>query len=373
MKKILLCFLILTTVLFSGCFNYRDIDKVLFVTAVIVDIDGNGDPILYIEAFKPSRGGQGSSGKGERVLFEGTGKTIFEIVRDINLSSSYKLNYTQNRGIIFTEKAAEKGLENFIDFFDRDQELVIRADIAIFKGDPKSLLNSKLKEQEYIGLFIHDLIYNISASSRGVVLRLNDFLNKMYTRNNIAVITTIAIKKDQPEDKIEVSDAAILRDCKLVDMLDRRQGEGYNFLMDNIKGGTLEVTNPDAPNKFITLEILNSKTITKINYDGKTVHLKKIINTRTSIGEAQDKLIFSKDKLNKISNNAEKNISRECTRIYEEYKKKNLDILNIEEEFSRKYPKKKIDNVLLNSQLELEVHVEVEGSADKMDFRYGGK
>jgi len=369
MKKFFLYLIIFTSFLLSGCFNYRDIDKVLFVTSVIVDIDNTKSPVVYVEAFKPTRGGKGESGKGERIIFKGTGKTLFEVVRDLNLSANFKLNYTQNRGIIFTEKAAQTSLSDFIDFFDRDQELVVRADLTIFKGDPEKLINSKLKGQEFIGLFIHDLIYNIPASSRGIILSLNDFLNKSYTKNNTTVVTMIAMKENQPEAKIEVSNGAIIKDFKLVDILDRKQGEGYNFLINNIKGGTLEVGNPSVEGKFITLEILKSKTNTKISFNGKSINVKKTIYTKTSIGEAQQKFIFNKEMIKKLEKNAESNIKLACTRIFEEYKHKDLDIFNISDDFSRKYPKEKIDDVLSKTQLEVEVHVYVEGSSDTTDFR----
>lgn len=369
MKKLFLYLIIFANLLLVGCFNYRDIDKVLFVTSIIVDIDNTKSPVIYVEAFKPTRGGKGESGKGERITFKGSGKTLFEVVRDLNLSSSYKLNYTQNRGIVFTEKAARTCLSDFIDFFDRDQELVVRADLTVFKGDPEKLINVKLKSQEYIGLFIHDLIYNISASSRGIIFSLNDFLNKSYTKNNTTMLAMIALNEDQADPKIEVSNGAIIKDFKMVDTLDRRQAEGYNFLINNIRGGTLEVPNPSADGKFVTLEILKSKTNTKISYNGGTVNVKKTIYTKTSIGEAQQKFIFNKEMIEKLEKNAESNIKIACNRIFEEYKNKNLDIFNISDDFSRKYPKEKVDDVLSQSQLEVEVHVYVEGSSDTTDFR----
>ncbi|KZL89821.1 Ger(x)C family spore germination protein [Clostridium magnum] len=368
MKKLFLYFIIFTTFLLNGCFNYKDIDKVLFVTSVIVDIDNNRSPVIYVEAFKPARGGKGESGKGERVLYKGTGKTIFEIVRDLNLSSSYKLNYTQNRGIIFTEKAARECLVDYIDFFDRDQELVVRSYLAIYKGDPQKLINAKLKEQEYIGLFIFDLIYNIPASSRGILLRLNDFLNQRYTKSKTSVVTMIAMKDDQTSSKIEVSAGAIIKNFKMVDTLPRTQAEGYNFLIDNIKRGTLEAGNPSAADKYITLEILKSKTDTKIYYDGDSIKVKKIINTKTSIADVQEKLNFTKENIEQLEKNAESNIKDACERLFDYYKGKDLDIFNVSDDFYRKYPRAKIDDVFNKSQLEVEAHVHVEGSSDKTNF-----
>lgn len=368
MKKFFLYFIILTTFLLNGCFNYKDIDKVLFVTSVIVDIDSNKSPVIYVEAFKPTRGGKGESGKGERITYKGSGKTIFEVIRNLNLSSSYKLNYTQARGIIFTEKAARESLSDFIDFFDRDQEVVVRADFVVYKGDPEKLISAKLKEQDFIGLFIHDLIYNIPVSSRGIILSLNDFLNASHTKNSTSVVTMIALKPDGKSDKIEVSNGAIIKNFKMVDALDIKQAEGYNFLVNNIHGGTLEVGNPSADGKFVTLEILKSKTDTKLSYDGKSLKLKKIIHTKTSIAEAQQRFIFNDENIKKLEKSAELNIKMACNSIFEEYKGKNLDIFNVTDDFARKYPKEASENIFSKTQLEVEVHVDVEGSSDKTNL-----
>lgn len=369
MKKLICSFIILSITLFTGCFNYKDIDKVIFATAIIIDVDNDGNPIIYVEAFKPARGSNGASGKGERVLFKGSRKTLFETERDINLSSSYKINFTQNRAIIFTQKAAEKNMYDFIDFFDRDQEFVIRSDIAILKGSPEKLINAKLKEQEYIGLFIHDLIYNIPVSSRAVITSLNDFLNKIHSKNNTSVLTMIELKQDQVEDKVEISNAAIVKDCKMVDILRRSEGLGYNFLVDNIKGGSLEVPNPDSPKKFVSLEILKNKTNTNVYYDGEKITVKKVINTRATVAEVQNRINLNTDTMNQLQKNAEKNISKACNNVFNEYKQKNLDIFNIGEDFQRSYPREKLENIIGKCNLELEVNVNIEGSSDKTNFR----
>ena len=110
---------------------------------------------------------------------------MFEAVRNMNATSSYKLNYTQNKAIIFTQKAAEFGLDNFIDFLDRDQELLIRPYIAVYLGDPEKLIKLNILQEKYIGFFIMHLIENVGASSRAVKLSLNEFYNqRTYGRQN---------------------------------------------------------------------------------------------------------------------------------------------------------------------------------------------
>ena len=92
MKKFLCCLLIICTSFLGGCFNYNDIDKVIFATACIIDVDNQGNPILYVEAFRPQKTVTSSSNSDQRILFRSSKKTMFETIRDINLSSNYKLN-----------------------------------------------------------------------------------------------------------------------------------------------------------------------------------------------------------------------------------------------------------------------------------------
>ncbi|PRR84991.1 Ger(x)C family spore germination protein [Clostridium luticellarii] len=370
MKNFLCYFLVICTLFLNGCFNYNDIDQVIFATACIVDVDSQGNPIIYIEAFRPQKSSAGSAGGEERILFRGSRKTMFETLRDINLSSNYKLNFTQNMGIFFTEKAAAQDMKDFIDFFERDQEFVIRSNIAIIKGCADTFINVKLKGQEFIGVFIHDLIKNIPSSSREVMTSLNDFLDSMNSDCRTSVIPMLEIKQEQPENKIEIGDGAIITNYKMVDTLRRTDVLGYNFLLNNIKGSSLEVTNPDIPSKFIGLEIIKNNTKTRMYYSGKKLTVQKIINVKVSISEAQNKLNLDENTVKKIQANAEKNIAYACNKIFQDYKEKDLDIFYLKDDFKRRYPRENSNNIFQKSQLHMDVHVSVEGSSTKTNFRY---
>ncbi|MBV4415677.1 Ger(x)C family spore germination protein [Clostridium tyrobutyricum] len=369
MKKIFCIFIIFCSCFLGGCFNYNDIDKAIFVTSVIIDVDANKNPVLYVEAFKPERNLNETGGSSQRILFRGSRKTLFETMRDINMSSSYKLNYTQLRGIIFTEKAAESNLYDYIDYFARDQESVLRSNLLVLNGDPDKFIKTVLKEQEYIGIFINDLIKNIPVSSRAIINSLNGFLNEIYSRHSIAVIPMIELKLDQPEPKIQLTDGAIIENYKMVDILRLGDELGYNFLTDNIKSGSLEVTNPSSCSNYVSLEILKSKTKSNIYMGRKNIVVKKTINLKATVAEAQNRINLDEDTMKKLEQEAEKNIKDACNNVFEKYKLKKLDIFDIGEDFQRKYPKSNIDNPIEQSQLQLDVNVNLEGSSDKTNFR----
>ncbi|MGL5378874.1 MAG: Ger(x)C family spore germination protein, partial [Clostridium sp.] len=111
-KKLSKCLIILLfPILLCGCFNYQDINKVTFTTSIIFDTDDFGNVIVYLDCVKPYRSTNESSDKGRRIIYKGIGKTALEALKDVNLASSYELNYSQNRAYIFTEKAAREGID----------------------------------------------------------------------------------------------------------------------------------------------------------------------------------------------------------------------------------------------------------------------
>ena len=351
----------------TACFSYRDINKVLFITALIIDVDNGGNPILYAEAFKGVRGGT-PEGMDERILFNGTGKTLFEAVRDMNATSSFKLNYTQNKVIIFTEKAAEYGIDNYIDFLDRDQELLIRPYIAVYRGDPQKLMKLHLNQEKYIGVFVVELIENIGSSSRAIEQSLNQFYNQRVMGDRSSVVTILDIPKNSLEPKLEINGGAVIKNDRMIGTLSRSEGQGFNFLMNSIKGGTLEITNPCDVNRFVTLEILKNKTKTKVDYYENIVHFKKNIKVDVDFGEAQKSIVLTKENIEKIQEKAESNIKKACIQVFQQYKDIGVDIFDICEVFHAKYPKAKFEDIINQTQLEVEVEVKIMNTGDTKNF-----
>ena len=367
-KKVLIMIcVILNCLILSSCFSYKDINRILFVTALMIDVDEEGRPILYAEAFRGVRVAA-AEGLDQRVIFKGTGKTVFEAVRDMNAVATFKINYAQNKVIIFTERAVEFGVEDFIDFLDRDQELLVRPNIVVFRGDPEKLMKLELIQEKYIGTLIRRIIENIGTSSRAVTISFNEFYNQRTIGDKTNVVTILQIKKDTLEPKLQVSGGAVIKDDKMVSTLAREEGQGFNFMMDNVKSGTLEITNPSDINKFITLEIKSSDTKTKVNYYDNILHFKKIIKVKVDFGEAQKKIILTKENISMIQEKSEDNIEKACNKLFQKYKGMNLDIFDIKETFYAKYPKEKVEDIINVTELEVEAEVEIMNTGDIKNF-----
>lgn len=368
MKVRLLAMALIIMVTFTGCFSYRDINRVLFDLAILIDIDDNDNIIVYTECFKAFKGVSQGIEQGVRIITRAEGKTIFEAIRNSNLDSGYKHYYSQNKAIIFTERAARKGLKTVLDFLDRDQQFIIRPYVFVYIGDVDELIHINIKDEEYMGTYLYSLIKNIGTASRAVIVNLNEFLNRRYMLSSTEVVAVVRVKDKAVMDRIQLDGGAVFQNDKMVEYIPMVQSQAYNFLRNEVHSGTLEVNNPSYEDGYVTLEIVKSKTKTAIEYDGRKIKLKKYIKVKTSIGEAQYKFEMSEDVIKKVEEEAERNIKKYCTELFEEYKMKKIDIFEIADELHRHYPKVKIDNPIEISELNVVVDVHVEGSSNKTDF-----
>lgn len=358
--SLILMLLIIPTTL-SGCFNYNDINQLTFVTSAIFDIDNSGNVVLYLDSMRPYRNTTESSDNGKRVIYKGIGKTALEAIRNINMASSYKINFTQNRALIFTEAAAKQGIDKFLSLIENDQEFQVKPYAFVFFGDVENLVNVSQNDEEYIGLFLNDLVQKNRNNPRSIISNINDYMVKTEIGNNYAVMSALEIRNDVSNQKVELAGGVLMKDSKMVERIDVTSGMSYNFLMDEIKTGTLEVSNPQMNEGFVTLEILNSKTKTDVEYKNNKVILNKKIKTRVAFAEAQGRFIVSDQAVEELKVKAEENIKDYLEEFFYNFTNKDIDILQVERALEIKYPNEVIEDVLSKIDLNIEVELNIQG------------
>lgn len=348
---------------FVGCFNYREINKITFATSIVFDKDENDRVIVYVDCVRPYRNASESSDKGKRIIYKGQGKTALEAIRDINLASSNKLNFGQIRAYIFTENAARNGIKKYIDIINNDQEFGFKPYMFVYFGEVDSLVELTSGEEEYLGLYLNDLVEKNKDNGKVVYSNVNDYIRQTYTKGNISFMSAIKINSETETKRVELDGGVIMKDNSLVKKIDPKDALEYNLSRDKVKEGTFEISNPQEKDKYITLDILENKAITKIYYEDNKIRVVKKINTKVSIGEIQGHLIVNNEDLELIRAIEEKRIKYNIENMFNSYKEKNVDILGIERLLEEKYPNINIENPLKESNIEVVVNINVDGSS----------
>ncbi len=372
MKKIrVLLIALLTCSLLNGCFNYVDINNVVFVTSLIIDIDEAGMTTIYAEAFHSFRSYETNTEKGERLFYTTTGDTLFQAIRGLNTVASYKLNYSQNKAIIFTERAARQGITEYLDFLHRDQELLLRSYIIVYQGsNPMELVTMDLKENEYMGLFLFEMLENPSIGARKIHERINRYLNNRLKGKGVDLVTYIKINDNTAEKKLQVEGAAIMVEDTMIDSLTAEEVMSYHLLMDTLEGGLILLPHPSFPDKKVVLEILQGKanTKTEIALQDEGITLKKSISIRASFGETQESITLDTQQLQKIKESAEEILRGDTEVLFNKYKDRGIDIFRVNDQLKKKYTRQDIENPIEVTDLIVEAEVFIEGSANITGF-----
>ena len=361
-KASILLSLLLIPLLLTGCFDYHDINKVTFPTSIIFDVDDLGQEIVYLDCIKPYRSTNDSSDKGRRIIYKGVGKTALEALNDINRASSFKLDYTQTRAYIFTEKASRKGIKKFLDLINNNSEFSMKPSAFVYYGDVEELLKTVSTDEEYLGLFLNDLVGKEKYNPRAVKSNINYYLSNILMGSNTALLTSISLEDNDIDKKIQIQGSSIFKDNVLVEKIDIENSLIYNIMMGNAKSGTLEISNPESKENFITLQILDSSMKDKLEFQDGKYKLIKDVNVEVSVSEIQGELIVDANALDYIKVNEEAYISGYAEYLFNKYKKQNLDIFDIARLAEMYYPNENIDNPLSVTEVEVNTKLIIKGT-----------
>ena len=366
-KISILLSLLLLPLLLIGCFDYHDINKVTFPTSIIFDVDDLGQEIVYLDCIKPYRSTNDSSDKGRRIIYKGEGKTALEAINDINRASSFKLDYSQTRAYIFTEKASRKGIKKFLDLINNNSEFSMKPSAFVYYGDVDELLKTVSTDEEYLGLFLNDLVGKAKYNSRAVRSNINYYLSNILMGSNTALLTSISLEDNAIDKKIEIQGSSVFKDNVLVVRIDMENSLIYNIMMGNAKSGTLEITNPQSKENFITLQILDSSMKDKLEFQDGKYKLIKDVNLEVSVSEIQGELIVDTNALDYIKVNEEAYINGYAEYLFNKYKEENLDIFDIDRLAEMYYPNENIDNPLSVTELEVNTKLIIKGTGVAKD------
>lgn len=361
-KASVLLSLLILPLLLTGCFDYHDINKVTFPTSIIFDVDDLGQEIVYLDCIKPYRSTNDSSDKGRRIIYKGVGKTALEALNDINRASSFKLDYAQTRAYIFTEKASRKGIKKFLDLINNNSEFSMKPSTFVYYGDVEELLKTVSTDEEYLGLFLNDLVGKEKYNPRAVKSNINYYLSNILMGSNTALLTSISLEDNAIDKKIQIQGSSIFKDNVLVEKIDIENSLIYNIMMGNAKSGTLEISNPESKENFITLQILDSSMKDKLEFQDGKYKLIKDVNVEVSVSEIQGELIVDANGLDYIKVNEEAYISGYAEYLFNKYKKQNLDIFDIARLAEMYYPNENIDNPLSVTEVEVNTKLIIKGT-----------
>lgn len=348
MKK----FILVLTFLFllSGCYDYKELNDYSIVTGISIDKIEDKYEVSVLISNSSKSSTETDSKESNVVVYSGKGTTLYSAFKDIGLISPKEIYIGSFSVLILSENVAREGIDNVVDLFLRYPSSRKSFYIVISKDKAKDVLKIMTPLANFPSQNISN---NLSSSTdlQGIIgkVSFNKLLSILVQDGIDPSINTIKdignkekgakqsnLESTNPKTYVKLDSLAIFKNYKLVDIANRNESIGINFVNGNIKETYLKLNYNDG---YVVIDTNKIKTSIKtkldnnpkvnINIEGEA----KIIECNGNIDLEDYKTI---EKLQKLSNKKIRKIVNQGISLA---KKNNSDIFGFGLKFSKSHPK----------------------------------
>lgn len=339
-KTNLLVVVLINSILFSGCWNYREIDKLSIVAGVAIDKSTDSLYKIVVELAQTS-GGKESKSKSKIITMQG--RTLFDTARNGISISGEKLYWSHSKVIIVSRDIASEGLSKVLDWYTRDSET--REDVYILiseedtAGDIFQIVGGS---DEIISILVGDTIKNGVSLGKAPKTDILKYEIETKPKEMSTVIPTIHLKQANGKPTYQVEGCAIIKDDKLAGFLKAEETKDLLFIRDEIKGGLLTEElkgyNEAVP---VALEIFKSKTKVKPEVKGSEIIMNVNVETTVALGEIQGTgNLVNEEQLKNLEQVAQLSLKNRMEALIEKMQKEyDADIFGFGPKLNESYPK----------------------------------
>ena len=289
--------LLLPIFLFTGCFNYRELNEIAIASAIGLDKTSDGY-IVTIQVMNTKKASETGTSNDQLkfITFTTSGVTLQDAIRKSILDSSRRIYPNHVQTLIIGEDLAKNGISDVLDMFFRGVEFRKQTSVLIAKNStaeevlnvvtPLESLNSKnirdglSVDSKYLGIgdniSFEDLVGTFLDSNKEIILPSVSINGTKSEGEKIENIETA-----DPSVRLIESSLAVFKDDHLVGFLDNKQSIDLNFVRNKINNTIL--TYECGDNKYLSSEIMSNKTSIEFSESPLKAHIK--INGILNINE----------------------------------------------------------------------------------------
>lgn len=334
-------FMILIVVSTSGCWDYREINKLSIVTGLAIDRGENSKYKITFEIVDTQEGGIEDKIKSK--LIESEGETIFEVIRNSLKVSSPRLYFGHLKVVILSEQIAREGVTEIIDFLDRDAEPRLNIDLMVSKEKTaREILSAQSTTEALRSFEIEQTLKQQDNLSESPRVRVYQFVNYLPCKGIAPVLPVMEIVESAGKKTFALSGTAVFKGDKLAGYLNEEESNFYCYVTDNVKRGIIILKDfPETEGVDVTLEIYDSVTKVKPVYSDGKISMDIMIKVSTAIAE-QTGSIKSESGIEvlKVQKAAEEYLKSNTVRTVQSVQKKfGLDIFGFGKKINSEMPK----------------------------------
>jgi len=265
----------------------REIERRLFVGGVGIDVSDKANQYEFsfsIPIVREMVGSSGGGGGGSAVALESSiSESITEAARDMALRLNRDLFFEHMRIIVIGEDMARQGIRHVINPFIRQIYFNRRSRIAIAEGSAKKILEADPWVEKIRAEYLQTIYANVEFTGKFVDGDFGDFIDQIHAFRGNALVSKIA-----PRDKeVYIGGAAVIKDYKLVGWLSEEETQGVNFMLGEMRGGSIVVDYPKTKDKA-TFSIMRAQRKIYLISTEPTFHFNVKIEVEGDVTEATE-------------------------------------------------------------------------------------
>lgn len=372
MKKYLSILLMCTSLIFlTGCWNYREIDKLSFLAGVAVDRDKETDEYeLTAEIVDVNTAGK--EAQFDSLLLSSKSSSIHDANRSMISLSAKQLYWSHATSIIVSEDIAKDGMIHVLDWIVRDQEPRLNLYLFVAQTEKaQDILNLESVSTEIRSFEISTITESSKKTSTVPKLEIYELINLMSKKGIDPVVPTVKETLNQGKKTMAVGGGAIIKGSKFIGYIDEEEVKYYLFASNKFKSGII-IINSISKNEDenITIEVLRSKSSIAPKFEDDSLKMVIDINIQSRISAIDaDFDIIKEDNILKVKKLAEEDLKRKILDfIHKCQTEYNADIFGFGENIKGDMPSlwKDIESnwysIYKDLDVEVNVNIHIKGS-----------
>ncbi|MFC7395265.1 Ger(x)C family spore germination protein [Scopulibacillus cellulosilyticus] len=326
MKALLI--LLFCTVL-TGCLPTDIVDDIYTVQTIGFDYAGNHEILGTVVApiYAQSQGGgsqQGGAQQGPSTTdtFSTVSHTDKEVVEKLQTESEQKIKLGKLTVALINDALAKKGIEKYLDYFNRNPDIGRDVYVAIVDGSTRRLLNGQYASNPDVSRYLFDLIQqNIEENFPNT--NLHEYFYEYYGKGINAFLPVLKKHKDH----IEMEGIGLIKNNRYIGLLPFKYVFIFKMLREPFNQGTYALNL--SPHKFVTVKNIGSKVKYKVK-DGNSRQPKIWINVKLNGVITEASVQGNPQKyINTVSSTLEKDLKNKGTKVIKLLQRKNTDPLGL--------------------------------------------
>lgn len=285
-RYILILIILISCILLTGCWNYREIDSIYIIAGIAIDkVPDKNQYNVTVEFINIIE--NKTEKNFESILLETKGDSIFDAITKMTRISAKRPYWGHASTIIISEEVAREGIIPFLDFIARNEEGRLSTNVYISKEkSAKNVLETKSFSTDIKSYELEIMVNESKHLVKVPALKTYQVVNALAIPKVHIVLPVVVAFSNNGEDTNLLSGGAVFSMGKLVGFLEEDDVIPFLFIKDEVQSGIINVKAEEKnPDDTIILEIFKSNTKIRPIYGNETIGFDIRIKTEASIAE----------------------------------------------------------------------------------------